>query len=189
MLRTCLKDEQYALISIEDILSELTFKDSLVKNKLLEIYHSNDFDENGNYRFKKNSKLYRCLKKSPNIINGDNYINLEILSRAFLFAYYECNYEILKKLKKYCRYYMDSIVQEEGNDIVKNMILSDEKVMKYITRFESLDDFIKYQQGIKNSILEKEQTDKKIIPFKEKKASNVIPLKEEISSRSFVKIG
>lgn len=113
MLKTCNVNDKYALISIEDILTELISKNCKMKEQLLEIYHSDRFDKNGNYRFKKNSKLYRYFKNNSNIIDGDTYISLERLSKAFMISNYEHNYEIEKKLKKYCRYYIDSLIKNE----------------------------------------------------------------------------
>lgn len=174
MLKTCSQDNNYALINIKDILSELVSKDSERKDELLRIYQSSEFDENGDYHFKKDSKLYHYLKDRSNIINGDTYISFDQLARAFIIANYEHNYEIEKKLKKYCRYFIDSYIHQKNQDIVINMILDDEKVVNYITRFQSIDEFIKYEQE----------------KIKGKTKGKIVSVSQEKSvPKSFVKIG
>lgn len=146
MIKNDDKNEKYVLLDGEDIIKAsktLNKNDSLYKNLINFFSDFNSCDELGNYRLEKTSALFDYIKNVEGVIYLKEYITLQSLSLALSRAIYEYNHEMKKKLTKYLRALMDSIINNQEVETIKNIIASDDKLMNYIEKFDSLDDYIK----------------------------------------------
>ncbi len=160
MLLTDKKNRNYAYISLDDIIESLEKSSELndsEKKELKRLYYSQDYiDEK--IRISKRSKSYQILKNCKNIIDGDTYINSTMLSVAYTRASYEFNYEMKDRLFKYLKRYFDNIAEGKSNEKLIQKILCDDKVMEYVHKYDSIEEYTKYLIGTR--IKETKKTDK-----------------------------
>lgn len=141
-------DEKYVIIDGEDIIvamKKAKINNDPILNKLMNIY--NGFDENfepGKYMIKSDNLIFNYIKNTEGVIYEEDYITLQSLSFALARAIYEYNHDIKKSIIKYFRLLMDARINQEETTIVKNLIADDQKVMYYINKFESFDQYIKH---------------------------------------------
>lgn len=141
MLITDKNNRGYVYVTLEDILSGIeNIDDEKIKQELMILFKSET--ENDTVRISKRSNVYKALSKC--IINGDEYIDADMLSRALTRSIYEFNHEMQDKLKKYFRMYMNNIENEKSNELLVHKILCDEKVIDYMREFDTFQDYEKY---------------------------------------------
>lgn len=84
------------------------------------------------------SEIATYIKK----VKVNSIITADSLGIALSRSIYEYNHEMTKKLKKYYRSYIDSLVKEEDISIIINLIVDDREVMNYINKYNSTDEYI-----------------------------------------------
>lgn len=168
MLITDKKNRDFAYISLNDILSAMEIANEEEIKELKKLFNLDDYNENNKIKISKNSKVYNILKNNDKVIDGDYYITPSMLSQSFTIAYLEFNYEMKDRISKYLRKYVDNIAEGKSNEKLVQKILCDEKVMNYIQKYESFEDYIEH-----------------IIGTRIDKNKQVV---EEIKSKSFVRI-
>ena len=146
MLITDKKNRAYAYISMDDILSAIETSNDIEVIELRKLFNSLEY-QNDKIRISKNSNAYNILKNSKNVIDGDTYINCTMLSESFTRASLEFNYEMRDRLFKYLKKYIDNMAEGKDNETLVQKILCDNKVMEYIHKYESFEDYAKNMIG------------------------------------------
>ena len=98
----------------------------------------NNINENGEIEVSSVLAKYITEAKINSLITSDS------LGMALARSIYECNHEMCKKLKKYFRNYIDTLVNNEDISVVVNIIMDDEELVNYINKYNSTDEYIKY---------------------------------------------
>lgn len=160
------KENNYILIEPEDLIIAMQQAKKEKNNiciKLQDLFISNNkINDQGLYKVKNNSDIYKYLKKVKGIIFEEEYITLDVIATSLARAIYECNHEMEKALKKYFRLLMDNKINKEDNKLVIDLILADQKVIDYIKKYDSFDDYIEaiIKKRIDKPKEEKQQTTK-----------------------------
>ena len=107
-----------------------------------------------------NSEIANYIKK----VKIDSIITADSLAISLSRSIYEYNHEMTKKLKKYYRNYIDTLVKEDDISIVINLIVDDKEVVDYMNKYNSTDEFINYliKKRIDKKDIKKIDEDKKI---------------------------
>lgn len=172
MLITDKENKNYAYVGLEDILTAITLAtDEKIKQELSVLFKSESYNEVNKIRISKKSNIYKAIKNTKGVINGDEHITPSILSEALSRAIYEFNYDMKKKLLEYFRKFMDNLALNQSNELLVHQILCDEKVINYIRKYDSLDDYV-------NELAEKRL----------RKKTNDIPTNDKEKSKSLVLI-
>jgi hypothetical protein len=144
MLITDKKNRNYAFVTLEDIISSMetaNYEDTLELKKL---FKTNEQDQ---VKIKKQSRVYDILKNSEKVINGDEYITSTMLASAYTRASVEFNYEMKDRLFKYLKKYLDNMAENKTNEKLIQKILCDDKVMEYVQKFDSFEEYTKHLIG------------------------------------------
>ena len=70
-----------------------------------------------------------------------------MLAEAFTRASLEFNYSMKDRLFKYLKKFIDNMAENKSNEKLKQKILCDEKVMEYIHKYNSFEDYTKHIIG------------------------------------------
>ncbi len=146
MLLTDKKNRNYAYVSLDDILTSIECAKDEEARILKKLFNSFDFEDD-KIRISKQSKSYKILKRMNNVIDGDYYINPTMLAEAFTRASLEFNYSMKDRLFKYLKKFIDNMAENKSNEKLKQKILCDEKVMEYIHKYNSFEDYTKHIIG------------------------------------------
>lgn len=151
MIRTDKKDSNYVLVEYIDILLGISVsakknddKTEKILNDLFTDVEEEDIMIGGNNykRLKKDNEIVKYLKEECNVIDFDTFIDLDILSSAFLRSYYEFNYPMKKKLSNYFREFLNNEEHGIDNDYIKEEIKNDKELLKYIKKYDNLKDYV-----------------------------------------------
>ena len=129
-----------------------------ILNDLMDAFLDMDNSVDGN-ELEVNNKLADYIKAAK----IDSIITADSLAIALSRSIYEYNHEMTKKLKKYFRNYIDSLVKKEDISVVVNLIIDDEGVMDYVNKYNSTDEYIDYlikKRIDKKEDIKKEETKK-----------------------------
>lgn len=139
------QEKNHILIEPEDLIIAMQ-KAKVEQNdiclKLQDLFLGNEISDEGLYKVKKNTNIYKYLKTVNGIEFENEFITLNVLALSLSRSIYECNHEIEKLLKKYFRLLMDAKINQENEKLVIDLIEHDEKVMEYIKKYDSFDDYI-----------------------------------------------
>ena len=145
MLLTDKKNRSYAYAELDDILMCME-EDKANIDELTKYFHSLNYEDN-KIRFSKRSKIYKILKDSPSVINGDTFITSTMLAESYARASLEFNYEMKDRLFKYMKRYVDNLAENKSNENLIQKILCDDKAMGYMHKFNSFEEYTKYLIG------------------------------------------
>ena len=132
-----------------------------IKSELKNLFKNEAYNELGNIKISKESKIYQIMKECPEVIKGDFFINVDMLSEAYTRASIEFNYEMRDRLFKYINKYADNVRKDKSNENLIQKIICDDKVMNYIHKYTSLDEFINDPGRKKNEKAKKKNEKKK----------------------------
>lgn len=127
---------EYIKVSLLDVFrtSELARKDekySKIIDKLVNLFIEAEATE---VDLPVDSEEARCILKYNKKIQSKSCITLESLGLAFNRLYFGKNdKELLKRIEKYYRTYMENIEKEADNTDLKQSIIADEKAFKLIS--------------------------------------------------------
>lgn len=168
MLRLDKNDKKYTLVEYKDILIGLNYasktEDEKINNLLKDLFVDLETEdvyigEKHYKRLQTDSEIVKYLKEEVKIIDYDNFVNHNILKDALVRAYYEFNHEMKNKLSKYFRIYVDNETKGIDNEIIKNEIINDKNLLKYIKEYDTLDEYIEKKIniniGVEKNIKEK----------------------------------
>ena len=179
------KQNDYVLVESEDLIIAMqqanANKDDIFP-KLEDLFSSDEgMTDEGLYKIKSNSKIYKYLKTVDSIVFEGEFITLDLLAISLARSIYECNHEMEKYLKNYFRLLSDIKINNDDEKLVINLILADDKVMKYINKYNSTDDYI--ESMIKKRIDEKSKdVESKSVELKDVKQQ------KSINKRSYVEM-
>lgn len=146
--------EQYVTIKLEDVMQALSkCKDEEEKQILCKIYTNEDYNELGKKRIKKDSKVYQIIHKIKS--TQEQHITIEMLSFALTRSMNECNHTMRNDLNKYIHQYFDNIENSISNDALIYKILNDKKIITYIKKYTSWED---YEMDLKEKKKSKKET-------------------------------
>ena len=132
--------EQYVTIKLEDVMQALSkCKDEEEKQVLCKIYTNEDYNELGKKRIKKDSKVYQIIHKIKS--TQEQHITIEMLSFALTRSMNECNHTMRNDLNKYIHQYFDNVENSVSNDALIYKILNDKKIITYIKKYTSWEDY------------------------------------------------
>lgn len=162
MIKTDKNNRLYVFVSLEDIIKFLeTTDDPDIKNQLKRLYQNEQYNELGYIRISKNSDVYKAMMEVGELINGDLFMNVQILSDAYTRACIECNHEMKSRLYKYLKAYDDNAIHNIDNSELLKIVLCDKKIMTYIHKYDSLEEFIQDPSRKKESVKTKKESRKK----------------------------
>lgn len=164
MLITDKKNRNFAFVSLDDIITSMEKCEKENIEVLKKLFNQENFEEK--IRISKRSEAYKILKDT--VIDGDYFVTPSMLSDAYTRASLEFNYEMKDRLFKYLKKYVDNLSENKENEKLIQKILCDEKVMTYLQKYESFEEYTKSIIGTR------------IKKYEEKK--------EEPKSKSFVRI-
>lgn len=110
----------------------------------------NSINEEGNIVINNNSIANYILIKN-NIENECELVSINDLALSLARSIYEYNHEMRKSLQKYYRMMIDAMINNNDIEIVSEIIMNDQKVIDYIKKYETLDDYIVKLKGKKKS--------------------------------------
>lgn len=88
------------------------------------------------------SNIAQVITKYNKNITLQNYITLESLSIAFNRLYFgKSNKELLKRIEKYYRKFLENILHDEDNTELKKQIIQDEESFNFIKKYSSYDEY------------------------------------------------
>ena len=146
MIRKDKKDDNYTLVEYSDILLGLSKatkkKDEEFTELLKDIYSDVDLEDEmidkiTYKRISSDNKLIPFLKEEVGILDFDTFIDADILKDAFIRSYYEFNHEMKNKLSIYFRKYIDNEINGISNDVIKQEIINDKKLLEYIKKYDN----------------------------------------------------
>lgn len=146
MLLTDKNNRSYAYAELDDILQCLENTDEANINELTKYFHSLNYEDN-RIRVSKRSKVYKILKNSSSVIDGDTFVTSTMLAESYARASLEFNYEMKDRLFKYMKRYVDNLCEKKSNENLIQKILCDEKAMEYMHKFNSFEEYTKYLIG------------------------------------------
>lgn len=157
MLRLDKNDKSYTLVEYKDILIGLNYasktEDEKINNLLKDLFVDLETEdiyigEKHYKRLQTDSEIVKYLKEEVKIIDYDNFVNHNILKDALVRAYYEFNHEMKNKLSRYFRIYVDNETKGIDNEIIKNEIINDKILLKYIKEYDTFDEYIEKRINI-----------------------------------------
>lgn len=157
MLRLDKNDKNYTLVEYKDILIGLNYAsktdDEKINNLLKDLFVDLETEDIhiGEKRYKKlqtDSEIVKYLKEEVKIIDYDNFVNHNILKDALVRAYYEFNHKMKNELSRYFRIYVDNEIKGIDNEIIKNEIINDKNLLKYIKEYDTFDEYIEKKINI-----------------------------------------
>ena len=157
MLRLDKNDKSYTLVEYKDILIGLNYasktEDEKINNLLKDLFVDLETEdiyigEKHYKRLQTDSEIVKYLKEEVKIIDYDNFVNHNILKDALVRAYYEFNHEMKNKLSRYFRIYVDNETKGIDNEIIKNEIINDKILLKYIKEYDTFDEYIEKKINI-----------------------------------------
>lgn len=140
-----IKEKNYILVDHEDLviaMDNAKRENHPFLNKLMDLFLDINSVTTDNKIIVKD-KLATYILNMNNICIKEDLVSLESLSRCLSIAIYECNHEMKRTIQKYFRNLMDAEINHQDTSVIINIIMSDEKVMEYITKYEKFDDYIK----------------------------------------------
>lgn len=161
MLRLDKNNKEYTLVEYTDILVGLNYaskyEDEKINNLLKDLFLDVENEDIyiGEKHYKKlttNSEVVKYLKEKVKILDYDNFIDQNILKDALVRAYYEFNHEMKNKISKYFRTYIDNEINGIDNEIIKNEIINDKKLLEYIKQYDTFDSYIESKININLNI-------------------------------------
>lgn len=95
-----------------------------------------------NYHKINDLKLLDYLLEKVKIPNYETYIDHNVLKEGYIISKYEKNHEMNKKIYNYLTRYLNNEIDGIQNKVLTSEIVNDKKVLKYLKKYNNLDDFI-----------------------------------------------
>ncbi len=164
-------EQEYIKVSVNDIIRVCMIAKNNKENSLLIQRLSNLFvnAEQSEVSILKESEEAKYLLKCNPALLLQNDITLESLSLAFTRLYFgKNNKELLKRIEKYYRQFIDNIKSNDDNTSLKQEIVLDTEAYTMIQQFSSYEGYEEHIVGKK--VKQKE----KIIPKQELKGKAIV---------------
>ena len=141
--------DDFYLVSEKDLIIALKYatynNDTIMKNILNKLFidmGSIITVGSSSYHKTNDINLIDYLITKVKIKNYETYIDYNVLSSGYIIAKYENNHEMSKKIYSYLIKYLTNEINGLSNEVLTNEIINDKNTLKYLKKYDNLDDFV-----------------------------------------------
>lgn len=162
MLKLDKNDDSFIIIDLNDIIKGLIHAqkhDTKMAFKLQKLYvdtktYSQDEKEIIKLDINNSSEksIIDFLQTVPFIKNWNKTINIDDLDRSYIIATVSHNHQMAKTLRSYIIKYYELIINQKDTTLFEEEIKSNEKIMKFIKKYENIDEFLQEKINQKDKL-------------------------------------